>query len=244
VEDFELDDIKEIIEQALKEELTGDTWYDSRYREQVHYVGHTQPYYLAFYLIAKALKPKFTVELGTWQATASASLAFGHPGGQVITIDIHKDGDDKAVERTLEAVGHLPNLTYINKWTWDAVEDIKAVKKPIDILYIDAWHDYQYVSRERELYFPLLADTALVIADDILPDDPSIGYGMQRFWKEISEGRSAFLDTRPHPGVPMGFLKFERELKKSGVERNRTAGRKKPASSGSRTRKSTTKRTG
>lgn len=232
MKDFELDNIKKFIDQALEEEPTGDTWYDSRYREQVHYVGHTQPYYLAFYLIAKALKPSLTVELGSWQATGAASFAFGCPGGQVITIDIHKDGDEKAVERTLEAAAHLPNLTYINKWTWDAVEDVKALKTPIDILYIDAWHDYQYVTRERDLYFPLLADTALVIADDILPDDPSLGYGMQRFWEEISRNRPAFLDTRPHPGIPMGFLKFERKPK-SGVERSRTTSRKK-STAGSR----------
>jgi predicted O-methyltransferase YrrM len=223
MKDFKLNDIKKLVEQSLKEEPMGDAWLDSRYNEQVWYTGHTQPYYRLFYYIAQQLRPGFSVELGSWQATAAAHLAMGNPTGWVITIDIHRE-DLKAKERAEEAAAHLPNLVYINKWTWDAVHDVKAPGKAIDILFVDAWHDYQYVTKEWELYEPLLADVALVICDDILPDDPSIGEGMVRWWGEITEGREAFLDARPHPGIPMGFMKYERGSNAPDVAEDRRAG--------------------
>jgi predicted O-methyltransferase YrrM len=236
MKDFKLDDIKALVDEAMKETPTGDAWLDSRYNEQVHWVGHTQPYYRLFYLIAQKLKPGFSVELGSWQATAAAHFAMGNPEGWVITIDIHREDKDAQV-RAQEAAAHLPNLVYINKWTWDAVHDVKAPGKAIDILYVDAWHDYQYVTREWELYEPLLADVALVICDDILPDDPSIGNGMEKWWAEISEGRESFKDTRPHPGIPMGFMKYERKSNAPDVAESGRAGKSGGAAAGTKARR-------
>jgi len=211
---FILEEIKQLCILSLKEEPTGNDWLDSRYNEQIHFVGHTQPYYRTFYLIAQALKPGLTVELGSWQGTAAAHFAVGNPGGHVVTIDIHREDKD-AQQRTLEVAQHLQNVTYLNAWTipgfasdWNTVNQVKACGKPIDILFIDAWHEYQYASKERDLYFPLLADVALVICDDI-NDQGGAMPGMGRFWDEM-ESYENFVDTDIHKGVPMGFLKYER----------------------------------
>lgn len=219
--DFKLDDIKQLCEQALLEKPTGNDWLDSRYNEQVHYVGHTQPYYRAFYLIAQALKPALSVELGSWQGTAAAHLAVGNPQGKVITIDIHRE-DKAAQQRTIEVVQRCPNVSYINGWTipgfaepWTTVEQVRAYNIPIDILFIDAWHEYQYANKEKEWYFPLLADTALVICDD-LADQGGAFPGMGRFWDEMNYEK--FHTTSVHSGIPMGFIKYERQA----VADNRT----------------------
>ena len=220
--DFTLDEIKQLCEQSLKEEPTGNSWLDSRYNEQVHYVGHTQPYYRAFYLIAQALKPELSIELGSWQATAAAHLAEGNPRGQVITIDCHKD-DKAAKQRAIEAAQHCPNLTYVNAWTIEIKEfnnlgipvfNTQTLTRPIDILYIDAWHEYQYANREREVFFPYLNDTALVICDD-LADQGGAFPGMDRFWDEMEYEK--FHTTSVHSGIPMGFMIYERNK----VEKNR-----------------------
>lgn len=236
MKDFNLDDIRKLVEQSLKEDPTGDDWLDSRYNEQVWHVGHTQPYYRLFYLIARELEPALSVELGSWQATAAAHLAVGNPDGLVLTIDIHREDKD-AQKRTIEAVERLPNLTYINKWTWDAVADVRAPGKAIDLLFIDAWHDYKLVMREWAAYEPLLADVALVIADDI-----TTAYnfeGMLRFWDELPGEK--FLNSYVHPGVPMGFLKYERKPNDPGVaesgragERGRPAAGRKPGKAAGR----------
>lgn len=202
---FTIDDIKKLVEESLKEKPTGDDWLDSRYNEQVHWVGHTQPYYRLFYLIAKQLQPNLSVELGSWQATAAAHLAAGNPTGQVFTVDIHREDKDAQL-RAIEADGHYKNLTYVNRWTKDAFPIIKAARlnssSLVDILFIDAWHNYDEAMSEYKLYSELLADEALVICDDI-----TAGYnfeGMLKFWDELPEPK--FLDSRIHPGIPMGFV--------------------------------------
>lgn len=215
MKNFNLDDIKRLIEQSLKEEPTGDDWLDSRYNEQVHWIGHTNPYYKLFYLIAKELKPELTVELGSWQATGAAHFAAGNPEGQVITCDIHKD-DKNAQIRAIEAASHYENLTYLNRWTVDkigqdatgqqvigAVSFIENLPNKISILYIDAWHNYKYVKWEWEAYLPLLASPALVIFDDVTND-----YNFEKmteFWEELPEPKYLSKDGL-HKEIPMGFV--------------------------------------
>ena len=221
---FTLDDIKNLIEQCLKEEPTGDSFIDARYQEQIKIIGHTNPYYKLFYLLSKTLKPEFVVELGSWQATGAAHFAAGNPDGFVVTVDIHRE-DKIAQQRAIEASAHYSNLMYINGWTWDneTVETISLIGKPIEILFIDAWHDYDLCKKEWALYQPLLAPTALVIADDI-----TTAYnfdGMLKFWDEMPEPK--FLDDRIHPGIPMGFTLLK-GTEFDHVDENRTASEIEP----------------
>ena len=202
---FTISDIQTLVTESLLEKPTGNQWLDSIYDEQIGIIGHTNPYYRLFYLIAQSLKPQFVVELGSWRAIAASHFAVGNPDGEIITIDIHRE-DLVAKQLCIEAANILPNLTYLNMWSWDAIDIVKVVDKPLDVIFIDAWHDYQYAKREWDLYSLLLADTALVICDDI-----TAGYnfdGMLQFWDELPGEK--FLNNGVHPGVPMGFVKFER----------------------------------
>jgi predicted O-methyltransferase YrrM len=203
--DFTLDHIQELIEQSLLEQPTGNAFLDARYEEQISIIGHTNPYYRLFYLIAQSLKPAFVVELGSWQGTAAAHFALGWPASRVVTIDIHRE-DKEAQQRCYEAQAYCGNLTYINAWSWDAIEEVKQPGQEINIIYIDAWHDYKYAMKEWELYSPLLSSPALVIADDITADFNF--EGMREFWEELPGEK--ILDARIHPNIPMGFLKWIR----------------------------------
>lgn len=203
---FTLNDIRKLAAESLLEVPTGNPWLDARYDEQVGIIGHTNPYYRLFYRIAEVLQPEFVVELGSWRAIAASHFALGYPFADVITIDIHRE-DKLAQQLCIEAAGFIPNLTYINMWSWDAIDIVKAVDKPLDVLFVDAWHDGQYVRKEWELYSPLLSDSALVICDDI-----TAAYnfeGMIDFWEELPYEK--FLNNDIHPGVPMGFVRFERK---------------------------------
>lgn len=207
MKNFTIQDIERLANYALLESPTGNEWLDNIYNEQVGIIGHTNPYYRLFYHLAQILEPEFTVELGSWRAIAASHFAVGNPGGEVYTVDIHRE-DKIAQQLCVDAMNLLPNLTYINAWSWDAVDQIKEVGRPIDFLFIDAWHDYQYAKREWDLYSPLLADTALVICDDI-----TAAYnfdGMIQFWDELPGEK--FLNNQVHPGVPMGFVHFKREI--------------------------------
>ena len=206
---FTLSDIRKLADESLLELPTGNPWLDSRYDEQVAIIGHTNPYYRLFYRIAETLKPEFVVELGSWRAIAASHFALGNPDATVITIDIHRE-DKLAQQLCIEAANYIPNLTYINAWSWDAIDIVKMIDKPLDCLFVDAWHDGKYVRREWELYSPLLSDSALVICDDI-----TAAYnfeGMIDFWDELPYEK--FLNNDIHPGVPMGFLHFTRNKAK------------------------------
>lgn len=180
-------------------------------------VGHDQPYYKLFYEIVKQFKPQFCVELGSWMATAASHLAIGNPAGKVVTVDIHRE--DKEAQKYVMSLGSkVPNLQYVNKWTWDAVDDITAVGLPIDILYIDAWHEYQYARREWDLYKPLLADTALVICDDLF-DSKDTTVDMMKFWNELNKSQGMvwkIFNTGLHSWIPMGFAQFRRRYVVNG----------------------------
>lgn len=206
---FTLDDIHKLVDESLSEVPTGNPWLDARYDEQVAIIGHTNPYYRLFYRIAQTLKPEFVVELGSWRGDASAHFAAGNPEADVVAIDIHKDFDIAGMAKLQEAVNILPNMTWLQMWSWDAVETIKAIDKPVSILFIDAWHDYKYAKLEWDLYSPLLANPALVICDDITGDYNFDG--MVKFWEELPGEK--FLDNRIHVSVPMGFVKFELPIK-------------------------------
>ena len=57
-----------------------------------HAVPIERAYYYRFlYEVTRALKPQFTVEIGTNTAVSTASLAAGHPSGQILTIDPNPD---------------------------------------------------------------------------------------------------------------------------------------------------------
>ena len=208
-----LETVKDILDQAEAGKIVpDDPWLAERRNSYTRLVGHTNPYYEAFYALAETLQPKMSVELGSYQATAASHLAAGYPKGMVYTVDIHREDKD-AQRLSIEAAGRYGNLEYINGWTWDAHVVFQigaaAADTPIDLLFIDAWHTYEHAMHEWEIYSKMLASEALIICDDIF-DAAGATEKMVAFWKELSSGYESFLDGRMHPGIPMGFMHYER----------------------------------
>lgn len=215
--DVTLEQVKELIAVSVEGKSPHTDAYLNRHiTEQMAITGQRYDYYDLFYRLAQAFKPGLVVELGAWRGLSAASFAAGHPQGQVVTIDIHKD-DKLAQSKTIEAAGHYPNLTYLNGWTWNMVETVKKLGQPIDILFIDSWHEYQYLKRDWDDYSPLLAQPSLVIVDDVYDQGSIEG---QRFWDELPGEK--YLDKQIHGKVPMGFLIY-------GLSDNRPAGGTEPA---------------
>jgi len=200
--------IQELIPLALDPAFeTGDRWLDERYREDFPIIGHVNPYYRWFYLIAQKYRPAFVVELGSWRATGAAHFAAGSPLSVVLTIDIHRE-DKIAQQKAIEADEHYPNLHYINAWTWDAFPVVKQWGREIDLLFIDSWHEYEYAMKDWDLYSTLLADGAMVICDDLF-DAQGATKEMIRFWDVVSARCESVVVTAPHCGIPMGVFKVK-----------------------------------
>lgn len=202
MKNFTMSKTKSLIDKAMKQEPLPNDWLNSRYQMESIRQGGLNPYYKLFYYLSQELEPAFVVELGSYQATAAAHFAGGNSDTFVVTIDIHKD-DPEAKRLTIEAAEKFENLQYLNDWTWNAIRDVKAYNKQIDILFIDSWHVYEYAIKDWEYYSPLLSDGALVIVDDIMNSGPSI-VDIDKFWDELPLEHK-FIETRLHRGVPMGF---------------------------------------
>ncbi len=222
--DFNLDDIKELIDDPRTYDPTGDKFIDSRWDEHIAQGGN-HLYYRLFYRLATMLKPNFIVELGGWQGTAAAHFASNCPDATVITIDHHTDpGDELNKEKMLKAEDEYDNLHYIQGWTneylvvleygnhalgnaGNAYSKVLDFGKKIDILFIDSWHQYQEAKMDWDAYQPLLSSPSLVICDDMMLGSEGAGIGgMKQFWEAFPEPK--FLDAAAHPGYPIGFVKF------------------------------------
>jgi hypothetical protein len=214
--DFDLLDVRNLVTTFDPERPTGDAYLDARYEAHREIYGHPNPYWRMFYRLCERFRPALSVELGAWQCTCAVHMAAGGKG-TVATIDHHTDrigergeppGDD-VNEGLCREVAQRYGLFYFKKWTEAAVPDVKALGKPIDLLFIDSWHDYEHAMIDWNLYTPLLARPALVVCDDIIGGDGPVIAGMDRFWAEVSNGRESFLLEGPHHQVPMGFIKHE-----------------------------------
>jgi predicted O-methyltransferase YrrM len=210
VRDFSLGGVRALIGEAMRDEPTGDPFLDARYDEATAQRGEPLYYYRFFYLFARKFKPRFSVELGAWRATCAAHMAGGNPDGVVVTIDHHTDpGDEAHRAKALEAAQHYSNLFYLQGWTWDMVGEVRAFGKRVEVLFIDAWHQYDHIARDWRDYSPLLADTALVVVDDLMETDGPVIAGMRRFWDELPGEK--FIDEGLHfvegGSAPMGFLR-------------------------------------
>lgn len=69
---YSIERLKELVAEGLNLPTVGNDFLDRRYADQVGNIGHVNPYYRMFYLIAREYQPTLSVELGSWQATASA----------------------------------------------------------------------------------------------------------------------------------------------------------------------------
>jgi predicted O-methyltransferase YrrM len=205
---FTLNDIILLVK-TFSEAPTRDDFIDKRYDLHKEKFGSYLRYYRLFYHLAKWLEPELVVELGGWQGTAAAHFASGYSKAQVITIDHLSDpGDDLNKIKMLEATAQYPNLIYLQGWTWDMYQVVAAQNRPIDLLFIDSWHDYEHAMRDWNDYKPLLASPALVICDDIIGGYGAVISGMLDFWNDLP-GEKWLEPATLNPGYPMGFMRYE-----------------------------------
>lgn len=137
--------------------------------------GHT--YYLYLNALVAMLKPKKVLELGTDIGRSAAFMMTALPeNGRLITVEIGTH------ERTdLIPWKDDPRLIIIQGDDLD-LSIYKGIDlEGVDLLFIDAEHTYDHVSREWNLYRRFLNPGAVVALDDI-----HLNPGMERFWRELS----------------------------------------------------------
>jgi len=174
---FTIPDIQRIIEASLQEE--GILGPDAG--------GNLPRYFQFLYRLALATQPDLVVELGSLHGGSTMYLANGAPAhARVIGID-WSDLPKPS----------LPNLEFWQEDTRLMSQRVLNIGVPIDILFIDSTHEAQHALEEFGLYWPLLREGGILLADDIYLAD------MMNFWNVVPEPK--FIDDRLNsPGCGFG----------------------------------------
>jgi len=151
-------------------------------------------YYRLLYFLAKELKPKLIVELGTHTGISSACLAAGSPESRVITVD----NNDSV----------MPECAYdnIEYRVQDSLIDVGV--SDIDILFIDTLHDGIRALKEYELYKDKMADNSIIFFDDI-----SLNESMVKFWKEFAPTVGEKISLPVHGDAGFGAILINNQMK-------------------------------
>jgi len=174
---FTIPDIQRIIEVSLQEE--GVLGPDA---------GGNLPHYFQFlYRLAQAANPALIVELGSLHGGSAMYLASGAPHARVIGID-WSDLPKPS----------LPNLEFWQEDTRLMSQRVRDIGIPVDILFIDSTHEAQHALEEFGLYWPLLREGGILLADDIHLAD------MMDFWNIVPEPKCTD-DRLNSPGCGFGL---------------------------------------
>jgi len=126
-------------------------------------------------LLAKESQPDRIVELGTYIGESTRYMAMLAPEAEVWTVDSNPDA-----KKQVEAE---PKYSNIRAFTADSVEFATHYDgKPIDLLFIDANHDYTLTMANYRTWAPFVADDGLIVMDDATLDGE-----MKRAMAEIEQ---------------------------------------------------------
>lgn len=114
-------------------------------------------------LLVSLDRSKMIGRLGRWSPYALVRHAFARAGQRITLIEDVDSQDDRTVARVLEELGG----------------------RPVDFLFIDGDHRYEGVSRDFELYSPLVRRGGLIAFHDISPRSTPTTEGVARFWAEL-----------------------------------------------------------
>jgi len=123
------------------------------------------------------------VEIGAWEGRSTLCLAKGSKDGsgtRVFSIDYHQEGEDEnphdIYSGNLENSGHSDIVTHL---CTTSAEAAKEWNQPIEFLFIDGNHNYEFVKQDFELWSPFCVDGAIIAFDDSTYD------GVKLFLPEV-----------------------------------------------------------
>ena len=153
-------------------------------------------YYRFLRLLAEAMRPSLSVELGLCGGGGSLHLALGWYGGTVVGVEI-SDGDAQQRENWRFIKRLRDNFEL---WKGDSVESAPEIAKEwgqTDLLFVDTDHTYRQTMAEWNAWEPYLSERAVVCLDDLFRP------GMEDAWNEIPWTNKLRLDYL-HDGAEFG----------------------------------------
>lgn len=106
------------------------------------------------------MKPKMILEIGTWKGYSAEVWINAFSPDKFVTIE--KDSK-------LPGAVEIENINHKYFWNTDSHHnDIKFNTEPYDFLFIDGAHDIGGVTKDWELYQPLVRENGIIVFHDAL----------------------------------------------------------------------------
>jgi predicted O-methyltransferase YrrM len=178
---------------------------------------------VSLFELVKALEPKAICEIGAFAGGTAFLFARASPlDSVVISIDsAFNYSRRKAIEKFCRPNQKLFCLRRNSQEasTVDVVSSLLG-ERQLDLLFIDGDHTYAGVSRDFNLYSPLVREGGLIIFHDIVPDSRARGGtdtraftgGVPQFWKEIKSVHTSYKELIEDPqqdGYGIGVLEWQ-----------------------------------
>ena len=96
-----------------------------------------------------------------------------------------------ARERAQKRLGDDESLVWIEEYSGEAA---KRISEPLDYVYIDGNHSYEYVKSDLETYYPLLSDRGIIAGHDFTGG----GLGVVRAVADFAAENNVQLNLEPH----------------------------------------------
>jgi hypothetical protein len=145
-------------------------------------------YYRFLWECGQIYEPKVIVELGIWDGTSTFHFFDKDHTMQYIGVDI----TDEALTPEYIELMKLSKFTFLK---CDALKAVKQIQEmlisPIELLFVDDYHDYNHVTREIELYDPLCARGCIQCFDNIRFEKGKEG-SMGAFWDNLPGNKSEY----------------------------------------------------
>jgi predicted O-methyltransferase YrrM len=139
------------------------------------------------------LNPKIVVEIGT--ASGGTLFLFSNVADpeQIVSIDLPHGsfGGGYSLWKVpfYKSFGKNRSIKLIraDSHVHETLKDLKTKLKTqeVDVLLIDGDHTYQGVSKDFQMYSPLVKKGGIVVFHDIVIHDESSGCEVNKFWNEI-----------------------------------------------------------
>ncbi len=146
-----------------------------------------------FFGIVQRLNPKIVVEIGT--ANGGTLFLFANVANpeKIVSIDLPHGSFGGGYPfwkiPFYKSLGknHIIELIRSDSHLDKTLEDLRILlkRKSVDVLLIDGDHTYQGVSKDFQMYSPLVKEGGIVAFHDIVIHDESSGCDVYKFWNEI-----------------------------------------------------------
>jgi predicted O-methyltransferase YrrM len=158
--------------------------------------------------LVRDLRPRTVLEIGSYRGgTLRAWCNLAAPSALLVSVDLPAEYVGASTQELQSLARPGQRVVVIRSdsqsdSTRAAVETVLAGDR-LDFLMIDGDHTYEGVSRDFELYSPLVREGGLIAFHDILPHSRMPGVEVHRLWQELRSryDHEEFVDPARVPGL-------------------------------------------